>query len=69
MDIPTPSSAGEDESRDPDHRGVSNRVSTGSAAVNLAGAVNVDDIHTYAWIGANAKVNCDAGCTDVAVGS
>ncbi|WP_159607251.1 hypothetical protein, partial [Agromyces humi] len=41
----------------------------GTAAVNLAGAVNVDDIHTYAWIGANAKVNCDAGCTDVAVGS
>ncbi|GAB3043216.1 hypothetical protein GCM10027052_26710 [Parafrigoribacterium mesophilum] len=41
----------------------------GTAAVNLAGAVNVDDIHTYAWIGADARMNCNADCSGDAAGS
>src|SRR5581483_5814621 len=36
---------------------------SGTAAVNLAGVVNVENIHTSAHIGDSAKVNCGVDCT------
>ncbi|MGU3647355.1 hypothetical protein ACLBXX_20565, partial [Microbacterium sp. C23T] len=41
----------------------------GTAAVNLAGAVNVDNVHTYAWIGDSARINCNADCSAATAGS
>ena len=35
---------------------------SGSAAVNLAGVVNVENIHTSAHIGDSAQINCGATC-------
>ncbi len=35
---------------------------SGSAAVNLAGVINVENIHTSAHIGDSAQVNCGATC-------
>ena len=37
---------------------------SGSAAVNLAGVVNVENIHTSAHIGDSAKINCGADLRD-----
>src|SRR5262249_44369255 len=36
----------------------------GTAAVTIAGSINVDTIHTSAHIGSSAKVNCGATCAD-----
>ena len=41
----------------------------GTAAVNLAGSINVVNVYTKAYIGASAKVNCGATCDDNVTGA
>ena len=42
---------------------------SGTAAVTLAGSINVDNIHTEAHIGDSAKVNCGVDCTSNVAGA